>query len=91
MVFTDLGALAELERSLIGERLKAGIRNARAKGKRLRPPRKVADPGEIHRLRFEGISWRVIGKALGVNPATALHTARKHRLEIPRKRATLSD
>jgi len=50
MVFTVLGAVAELERSLIGERVKAGIRNARAKGKRLRRPRKVADPGEIHRL-----------------------------------------
>lgn len=91
MVFTVLGAVAELERSLIGERVKAGIRNARAKGKRLGRPRKVADPGEIHRLRFEGASWRGVGKALGISAATALHTARKHRLEIPRKRATLSD
>jgi len=35
MVFTVLGAVAELERSLIAERVHAGIRNARAKGKRL--------------------------------------------------------
>ncbi len=35
MVFTVLGAVAELERSLIVERVKAGLRNARAKGKRL--------------------------------------------------------
>src|SRR5246500_4208819 len=33
MVFTVLGAVAELERSLIVERVKAGLRNARAKGK----------------------------------------------------------
>ena len=40
MVFTVLGAVAELERSLIVERVKAGMRNARAKGKRIgRPPR----------------------------------------------------
>ena len=40
MVFTVLGAVAELERSLIVERAKAGMRNARAKGKRIgRPPR----------------------------------------------------
>ncbi len=40
MVFTVLGAVAELERSLIAERVKAGMRNARAKGKRVgRPPR----------------------------------------------------
>ena len=34
MVFTVLGAVAELERSLIAERGRAGLRNARAKGKR---------------------------------------------------------
>ena len=39
MVFTILGAVAELERSLIVDRVKAGMRNARAKGKRIgRPP-----------------------------------------------------
>ena len=32
MIFTVLGAVAELERSLIAERVKAGLRNARAKG-----------------------------------------------------------
>jgi resolvase-like protein len=35
MVFTVSGAVAKLERSLIVERVKAGLRNARAKGKRL--------------------------------------------------------
>ena len=34
MVFTVLGAVAELERSLIIERVKAGLRNARAKAHR---------------------------------------------------------
>ena len=38
MIFTVLGAVAELERSLIAERVKAGLRNARAKGKRLGRP-----------------------------------------------------
>ncbi len=44
MVFTVLGAVAELERSLIVERVRAGIRNARAKGKRLGRPRANAGP-----------------------------------------------
>ena len=35
MVFTVLGSVAELERSLIGERVKAGLRNAKANGVRL--------------------------------------------------------
>ena len=38
MVFTVLGAVAELERSLIVERVRAGMRNARAKGKRIGQP-----------------------------------------------------
>ena len=37
MVFTVLGAVAELERSLIAERVRAGLRNARAKGHRPGP------------------------------------------------------
>jgi DNA invertase Pin-like site-specific DNA recombinase len=42
-VFTMLGAVAELERSLIVERVKAGLRNTRAKGKRLGRPRVILD------------------------------------------------
>jgi DNA invertase Pin-like site-specific DNA recombinase len=75
MVFTVLGAVAELERSLIVERVRAGLRNARAKGKRLGRPRKVANLEAINRMRTEGATWRAIGKSLGVSPATALHTA----------------
>jgi len=45
MVFTVLGAVAELERSLIAERVRAGMRNARAKGKKIgRPPRTELTP-----------------------------------------------
>jgi DNA invertase Pin-like site-specific DNA recombinase len=43
MVFTVLGAVAELERSLIAERVKAGLRNARAKGTRLGRPKAAVD------------------------------------------------
>src|ERR1700693_2403541 len=42
MVFTVLGAVAELERSLIAERVRAGLRNARAKGRKLGRPRKIS-------------------------------------------------
>ena len=75
MVFTVLGAVAELERSLIVERVRAGLRNARAKGKHLGRPRKVPDASKIKRMRAQGASWRMIGKELNVSPATALHTA----------------
>src|SRR5271169_2881101 len=39
LVFTILGAVAEGERNLIAERVRAGLRNARAKGKRLGRPK----------------------------------------------------
>jgi DNA invertase Pin-like site-specific DNA recombinase len=45
MVFTVLGTVAELERSLIVERVKAGLRNARAKGKRLGRPKTILEGG----------------------------------------------
>jgi DNA invertase Pin-like site-specific DNA recombinase len=51
MVFTVLGAVAELERSLIAERVRAGLRNARAKGKRLGRPRVIVDRATITRFR----------------------------------------
>jgi DNA invertase Pin-like site-specific DNA recombinase len=65
MVFTVLGAVAELERSLIVERVRAGLRNARAKGKRLGRPRIGIDAVKIGRLREQGRSIREIADELG--------------------------
>jgi len=70
MVFTVLGAVAELERSLIAERVRAGLRNARAKGKRLGRPRVMVDSAAITWLRSQGASWRAISAQLGVGVAT---------------------
>jgi len=65
MVFTVLGAVAELERSLIAERVRAGLRNARAKGKRLGRPPVAVDAARIGRLRTQGRSVRQIASELG--------------------------
>lgn len=65
MVFTVLGAVAELERSLIAERVRAGLRNARAKGKRLGRPRAFVDAAESGRLRLRGRTVREIAEELG--------------------------
>src|SRR6202034_2991151 len=65
MVFTVLGAVAELERSLIVERIKAGLRNARAKGKQLGRPKKAVDATRGARLRAQGRSIREIADELG--------------------------
>src|SRR5215469_2014777 len=79
MVFTVLGAVAELERSLIAERVRAGIRNARAKGRRLGRPRVALDAHRIARLRREGASWRAVAAALGVSTTSAFLAVRRKR------------
>lgn len=71
MVFTVLGAVAELERTLIVERVKAGLRNARAKGKRLGRPHVFVDARKIATLRDAGRSWPQIAKQLGCGVGTA--------------------
>jgi DNA invertase Pin-like site-specific DNA recombinase len=67
MVFTVLGAVAELERSLIAERVRAGLRNAKAKGTRLGRPRISVDASRVARLRAEGRTVREIAATLGVS------------------------
>ena len=71
MVFTVLGAVAELERSLIAERVRAGLRNARAKGRRLGRPRVYVNSARIAALRAEGASWHEICEEMGVSKGTA--------------------
>lgn len=71
MVFTVLGAVAELERSLIVERVRAGLRNARAKGKRIGRPTANVDAVQIAQLRASNVSWREIERRLGISARTA--------------------
>ncbi len=71
MVFTVLAAVAELERSLIIERVRAGIRNAKAKGKHLGRPRVIVDALRIATLRAQGRSWAEIKAEMGVSKGTA--------------------
>jgi DNA invertase Pin-like site-specific DNA recombinase len=75
MVFTVLGAVAELERGLIVERVKAGLRNARAKGKRLGRPKKILDTKRIAALRVKGVGWKRIAAEMGVGVGTIYRVA----------------
>lgn len=71
MVFTVLGAVAELERTLIVERVKAGMRNAKAKGKKIGRPVVTVDAARIRRLRAAGWSWSKVTAELGLSKGTA--------------------
>lgn len=81
MVFTVLAAVAELERSLIAERVRAGVRNARAKGIRLGRPKKEVRPEVIRRLLASGMSMRRAAKELGVGAATLMRRLRDAKIK----------
>jgi DNA invertase Pin-like site-specific DNA recombinase len=78
MVFTVLGAVAELQRSLIVERIKAGLRNARSKGRRLGRPKKIIDTARITQLRAQGLGWKKIARQLGLGVGTAMNAAHRN-------------
>ena len=78
LVFTILGAVAESERNIIAERVRAGLRNARAKGKTLGRPRVELDMTQIEFLRASGDSWRTVARKLGLSVGT-VHAAAKTR------------
>ncbi len=74
MVYTILGATAELERNLIIERIRAGVRNAQAKGKRLGRPKVMVNAATVASMRAAGHSYRSVAAALGVSVGT-VHAA----------------
>lgn len=77
LMFQVIGAMAEFERSLIQERVRAGLRNARAKGKRLGRPRVAVDEKRIQVLRSSGVPWRAIAKEMGVGVGTVRRRAER--------------
>ena len=69
-MFNIIGAMAEFERELIRERVKAGMKNAKAKGVRIGGPRANVDASQVARLRDSGASLREIAARLGVSVGT---------------------
>ena len=69
-LFTIVSAVAQLERDLIRERVSAGLRNARANGKKLGRPKSSVDRERILELKAEGQSLRQIAANLGVGYGT---------------------
>ena len=71
LLYQMLSAFAEFERDCIRERVRSGLRNARAKGRRLGRPRVALDAARIAALRAQGRSWREIARLVGTNTASA--------------------
>ena len=77
-VFTIVSAIAELERNITIERVKAGIRRAKENGKRLGRPRRLnLNLEELRRMRDKGLSYREIGMRVKACPASVYKTLRK--------------
>ena len=60
-LFTILGSLAQLERSMIQERVKAGLKNARAKGK-LIGRKRLRNSALIESLLDAGLTYREVAR-----------------------------
>ena len=79
-MFQMLGVFAEFERSIIQERVRAGLRRAKAEGKQLGRPRIAPDlEAQIRAAlkapgRTEGV--RKIAKRFGVDPSTVQRISR---------------
>ncbi len=78
-IFVIVGAMAELERNIIIERVKSGLQVAKSKGKKLGRPESAFDLSRARELKKGGIGMRTIAKTLGVSKSTvSKYLSEKH-------------
>jgi DNA invertase Pin-like site-specific DNA recombinase len=86
-VFTIIAAIAQLERSLIAERVRAGLRRAKADGKRLGRPRVEVDRARFQSVIRRGLSVRegagTRNLCLVVRAARAVRLSESERINEP--------
>jgi DNA invertase Pin-like site-specific DNA recombinase len=76
VVFSTVAAMAEFEREILRERVRAGLARARERGVRLGRPRKV-DPAMVRELRSRGLSYRAIAAKLGASSSSITNALRR--------------
>ena len=76
MIYTVIGAVAELERSLIRERVMMGLDRARRQGKKLGRPRTLVDRERVSSLRAAGYSFRQVAAELRISKDKAARVAK---------------
>jgi putative DNA-invertase from lambdoid prophage Rac len=70
LIMHILAAVAEFEREMIRERVRAGLKNARAKGVRLGRKPVIVDRARVLELHKPGHSLRFIARKTGVSATT---------------------
>ena len=76
-MFTIIGAMAQFERDIIRERVKAGLAQARAKGIRLGRPTARIDHAELAILQGQGLSLPEIARRLHCSRSTVKRRLRE--------------
>ena len=77
-VFTIVAAVAELERELISERVRAGVQRARRQGKQFGRPRRQLDLRAARLLLGQGHSVREVADLLGFPRTTLRRRLKEH-------------
>jgi DNA invertase Pin-like site-specific DNA recombinase len=80
LFYSLLAAFSEFERAVICERVRSGMRNARARGVRLGRRVIPVDSAEVRRLRAEGQSYRAISRRMKVSVGV-IHRASRQQSE----------
>ena len=88
-IFTIVSAMAQLERDIIRERVKAGLRNAVNKGKRLGRPKLSVDVCKMKEMQNNGDSVRYIASRMNIPTATVSRLLKSRRVtKTPMKAAS---
>lgn len=83
LYFNILGALGQMERELIQERVKAGLESARKRGKIGGKPRVSQDKIDLARRELsEGRSYPDVAKIIGIHPQTLYRLVPVKSLEL---------
>jgi DNA invertase Pin-like site-specific DNA recombinase len=74
-VISILATVARQERIRLSERVRSGMKIARAKGRQIGRPRAIVDVARIGQLSALGTPWAKIGRTLGVSARTVRRIA----------------
>ena len=81
-MFTIIGAMAQLERDIIRERVKAGLDRARTRGVRLGRPIASAKSDEVLDLKQQGLSLPEIAKRLRCSRSTVKRRLKEREMSV---------
>jgi len=73
-IFTIISAMSKLERDIIAERVKGGLRKARANGKRLGRPKSEVDADKVIEYKEQGRSIRQIASEMNLSKGVVQRT-----------------